>query len=65
MFTTLPLELFVCREVIEQFFFAHESYNQNRHVLFTTSILVASMFSTFTQTKFFVLRVLNFVSSTL
>ncbi|KLO19479.1 amino acid transporter [Schizopora paradoxa] len=44
MFTTLPLELFVCREVIEQFFFAHETYNQNRHVLFTTSILVASMF---------------------
>ncbi|TDL24242.1 amino acid transporter [Rickenella mellea] len=44
MFTTLPLELFVCREVIEQYFFSHESYNQQRHLLFTTSILFASMF---------------------
>jgi len=44
MFTTLPLELFVCREVIEQYFFAHEAFNQQRHLLFTTSILFASMF---------------------
>ncbi|KAG1815946.1 amino acid transporter [Suillus subaureus] len=32
MFTTLPLELFVCREVIEQYFFSHESYNLQRHI---------------------------------
>ncbi|KAG1770441.1 amino acid transporter [Suillus occidentalis] len=43
MFTTLPLELFVCREVIEQYFFSHESYNLQRHVFFTTTILFASM----------------------
>ncbi|KAJ3476745.1 hypothetical protein NLI96_g10948 [Meripilus lineatus] len=43
MFTTLPLELFVCREVIEQFFFSHEPFSMHRHVFFTTSILFASM----------------------
>ncbi|KAF9531648.1 amino acid transporter [Crepidotus variabilis] len=43
MFTTLPLELFVCREVIEQFFFSHETFNMQRHVFFTTTILFASM----------------------
>ncbi|KAI0314122.1 transmembrane amino acid transporter protein-domain-containing protein, partial [Amylostereum chailletii] len=43
MFTTLPLELFVCREVIEQYFFSHETFNMQRHVFFTTSILFASM----------------------
>ncbi|RDB16965.1 Vacuolar amino acid transporter 2 [Hypsizygus marmoreus] len=42
MFTTLPLELFVCREVIEQYFFSHESYNKERHIFFTTTILLAS-----------------------
>ncbi|KAF9566763.1 AAAP amino acid permease [Agrocybe pediades] len=44
MFTTLPLELFVCREVIEQFFFSHEAFNAQRHLFFTTTILFASMF---------------------
>jgi len=43
MFTTLPLELFVCREVIEQFFFPHEPFNIQRHVFFTTVILCSSM----------------------
>jgi len=43
MFTTLPLELFVCREVVEQFFFPHEPFSMNRHVFFTSSILCASM----------------------
>ncbi|CAL1707561.1 unnamed protein product [Somion occarium] len=43
MFTTLPLELFVCREVIEQYFFPHEPFSMNRHVFFTTSILCAAM----------------------
>lgn len=43
MFTTLPLELFVCREVIEQYFFSHESYNLQRHVFFTTTTLFSSM----------------------
>ncbi|KAI5117108.1 hypothetical protein M0805_008227 [Coniferiporia weirii] len=44
MFTTLPLELFVCREVIEQYFFPHEAFNPQRHLLFTTSIIFSSMF---------------------
>ncbi|EJD03370.1 amino acid transporter [Fomitiporia mediterranea MF3/22] len=44
MFTTLPLELFVCREVVEQFFFPHEAFNPQRHLLFTTSIIFSSMF---------------------
>ncbi|ETW80544.1 hypothetical protein HETIRDRAFT_154839 [Heterobasidion irregulare TC 32-1] len=44
MFTTLPLELFVCREVIEQYFFSHETFSIQRHVFFTTTILLASMF---------------------
>ncbi|KAJ7770231.1 amino acid transporter [Mycena maculata] len=43
MFTTLPLELFVCREVVEQYFFSHETFNIQRHVFFTTTILFASM----------------------
>ncbi|KAL6310332.1 amino acid transporter [Sparassis latifolia] len=44
MFTTLPLELFVCREVvIEQYFFSHEPFNMQRHVFFTTVILCSSM----------------------
>ncbi|KAJ6625632.1 amino acid transporter [Mycena sp. CBHHK59/15] len=43
MFTTLPLELFVCREVVEQYFFSHETFNMQRHVFFTTVILFASM----------------------
>ena len=59
MFTTLPLELFVCREVrlppsykgtccllkqvIEQYFFSHEMFSMQRHIFFTTTILFASM----------------------
>jgi len=61
MFTTLPLELFVCREVrkrepcgirheltvaqvVEQFFFSHEGFSYQRHLIFTTVILFSSMF---------------------
>ncbi|KAF8274551.1 AAAP amino acid permease [Lactarius quietus] len=43
MFTTLPLELFVCREVIEQYFFSHEAFSMQRHVFFTTVIIFSSM----------------------
>ncbi|EIW83213.1 AAAP amino acid permease [Coniophora puteana RWD-64-598 SS2] len=43
MFTTLPLELFVCREVIEQYFFSHETFSIQRHVFFTSTILLSSM----------------------
>ncbi|PPQ98624.1 hypothetical protein CVT24_003957 [Panaeolus cyanescens] len=44
MFTTLPLELFVCREVVEQYFFSHEAFSIQRHVFFTSVILFSSMF---------------------
>jgi hypothetical protein len=30
-------------QVIEQYFFSHETFNMQRHVFFTTVILVASM----------------------
>ncbi|KAI9463655.1 transmembrane amino acid transporter protein-domain-containing protein [Lactarius psammicola] len=43
MFSTLPLELFVCREVIEQYFFSHEAFSMQRHVFFTTVIIFSSM----------------------
>ncbi|KAF9049747.1 amino acid transporter [Panaeolus papilionaceus] len=44
MFTTLPLELFVCREVVEQYFFSHEAFSMQRHLFFTSVILFSSMF---------------------
>ncbi|KAH9948991.1 amino acid transporter [Amylocystis lapponica] len=43
MFTTLPLELFVCREVLEQYFFANEPFHMQRHVFLTTVIVASSM----------------------
>ncbi|OJT12294.1 Vacuolar amino acid transporter 2 [Trametes pubescens] len=43
MFTTLPLELFVCREVIEQYFFENEPFHMQRHVFFTTAVLCSAM----------------------
>ncbi|EST05785.1 Amino acid transporter, transmembrane [Kalmanozyma brasiliensis GHG001] len=43
MLTTLPLECFVCREVLETYFFAGE-FDQNRHLIFTSSLVVSAMF---------------------
>ncbi|KAI9789667.1 MAG: hypothetical protein M1816_005842 [Peltula sp. TS41687] len=43
MLTTLPLEAFVCREVMTNYYFPSEPYNPNRHLLFTTSIVVSAM----------------------
>jgi solute carrier family 38 (sodium-coupled neutral amino acid transporter), member 11 len=57
MFTTLPLELFVCREVIEQFFFSHEPFSMNRHVFFTSVILFSAMSRMFPATFLSVLSV--------
>ncbi|CED85318.1 amino acid transporter [Phaffia rhodozyma] len=42
MFTTLPLEAFVCREVIEGYFFDDE-FNKKRHIIVTTAIVFSSM----------------------
>lgn len=41
MFTTLPLECFVCRETIETFFYHNKPFDQTRHVIYTT-LLVGS-----------------------
>jgi sodium-coupled neutral amino acid transporter 11 len=42
MFTTFPLEAFVAREVIEEYFFAGE-FDQTRHLIFTTSLVLSSL----------------------
>lgn len=42
MLTTWPLELFVAREVIETYFFQGE-FDQNRHLIFTSALTVASL----------------------
>ncbi|GAA5866457.1 hypothetical protein JCM3774_004690 [Rhodotorula dairenensis] len=44
MFTTLPLEAFVCREVAETYFWPgdHE-FNKKRHVLITTALVASAL----------------------
>jgi sodium-coupled neutral amino acid transporter 11 len=43
MLTTLPLEAFVCREVMNNYWFPEEQYHPNRHVIFTTALVVSAM----------------------
>jgi sodium-coupled neutral amino acid transporter 11 len=43
MLTTLPLEAFVCREVMNNYWFPDEPYHPNRHVIFTTALVVSAM----------------------
>ncbi|OCK94050.1 uncharacterized protein K441DRAFT_660871 [Cenococcum geophilum 1.58] len=43
MLTTLPLEAFVCREVMTNYYFPHEQWDPNRHLLFTTVLVVSAM----------------------
>jgi len=43
MLTTLPLEAFVCRSVMTTYYFPDEPFNPNRHLLFTSSLVVTSM----------------------
>jgi len=43
MLTTLPLECFVCREVIENYYYPGEAFNQRRHVTITSALVVAAM----------------------
>jgi solute carrier family 38 (sodium-coupled neutral amino acid transporter), member 11 len=43
MLTTLPLEAFVCREVINNYYFPSEPYQPNRHLIFTTSLVFTAM----------------------
>ena len=43
MLTTLPLEAFVCREVIETYFFPTRAFSWRRHILLTTAHVAAPM----------------------
>ncbi|PGH22953.1 hypothetical protein AJ80_03002 [Polytolypa hystricis UAMH7299] len=43
MLATLPLEAFVCRSVMTTFYFPDEPYHPNRHLIFTTSLVVSSV----------------------
>jgi sodium-coupled neutral amino acid transporter 11 len=43
MLTTLPLEAFVCREVMLNYWFPGEAFNMNLHLIFSTSLVVSAM----------------------
>ncbi|KAI4847967.1 putative amino acid transporter [Aureobasidium sp. EXF-8846] len=43
MLTTLPLEAFVCREVMNLYYFSHEPFDPNRHLILTTALVVSAM----------------------
>ncbi|KAF2220135.1 transmembrane amino acid transporter protein-domain-containing protein [Elsinoe ampelina] len=43
MLTTLPLEAFVCREVMTLYYFPHEPFDPNRHLVFSTALVVSAM----------------------
>lgn len=43
MLTTLPLEAFVCRSVMTTYYFPDEPFHPNRHLIFTTSLVVTAM----------------------
>ncbi len=43
MLTTLPLEAFVCREVMFNYYFPGDPFNMNLHLLFTTSLVFSAM----------------------
>lgn len=43
MLTTLPLEAFVCREVMNNYWFPDEPYHPNRHLIFTAALVVSAL----------------------
>ncbi|OLN87277.1 Vacuolar amino acid transporter 2 [Colletotrichum chlorophyti] len=43
MLTTLPLEGFVCREVMMNYFFPGEPFNMNLHLIFSSALVVSAM----------------------
>lgn len=43
MLTTLPLEAFVCRDVMTNYYFPNEPWNPNRHLIFTTVLVVTAV----------------------
>lgn len=42
MLTTLPLEAFVCREVMLTYFYPDEPFNMKRHIIFSTALVAAA-----------------------
>jgi len=42
MLTTLPLECFVCREVMTRYYFPDEPFHQTRHIIFTVALVVSA-----------------------
>jgi len=42
MLTTLPLECFVCREVMNNYYFPDEPYQPNRHLIFSSALVVSA-----------------------
>ena len=43
MLTTLPLECFVCREVMNNYYFPEEPYQPNRHLIFSSALVVSAV----------------------
>ncbi|TLD21104.1 hypothetical protein PspLS_09043 [Pyricularia sp. CBS 133598] len=43
MLTTLPLEAFVCREVMFNYYFPGEPFNLNLHLIFSSALVVSAM----------------------
>ncbi|KAI8934061.1 hypothetical protein NX059_008826 [Plenodomus lindquistii] len=43
MLTTLPLEAFVCREVMNNYWFPDEPYHPNRHLIFTSTLVISAL----------------------
>lgn len=43
MLTTLPLEAFVCREVMLNYYFPGDAFNMNLHLIFSTSLVFSAM----------------------
>jgi solute carrier family 38 (sodium-coupled neutral amino acid transporter), member 11 len=43
MLTTLPLEAFVCREVMLNYFFPGEPFNMKWHLIFSSGLIVSAM----------------------
>ncbi|KAI1487939.1 aspartic peptidase domain-containing protein [Biscogniauxia mediterranea] len=43
MLTTLPLEAFVCREVMTHYYFPGEPFSLSRHLIFSSALVVSAM----------------------
>ncbi|KAH9881404.1 hypothetical protein IAQ61_000128 [Plenodomus lingam] len=43
MLTTLPLEAFVCREVMNNYWFPDEPFHPNRHLIFTSALVISAL----------------------